>query len=217
MTAKTDTLKALESFQDPQLDNLQFRHPLRKYQQEILDLVDAKLTAGEKEIHIVAPPGAGKTIIGLQLISTVKCPAIILSPNTTIQSQWGQKLDLFLPPGEEKYGSELLGTHEDKPLKPITCLTYQVLSTPGREQEYLEKLAHKAWVEELCKGRSLSIGEAELRIIEIFQNNPKAHQKEISRHVSRLRKKLAEVMDLNEVLHPNAIQLLQSLRRQKFQ
>lgn len=216
MEANTDTLKALESFQDPQLENLQFRYPLRKYQQEILDLVDAKLTAGEKEIHIVAPPGAGKTIIGLQLISTVKCPAIILSPNTTIQSQWGQKLDLFLPPGEEKYGSELLGTHEDKPLKPITCLTYQVLSTPGREQEYLEKLAHKAWVEELCKGRSLSIGEAELRIIEIFQNNPKAHQKEISRHVSRLRKKLAEVMDLNEVLHPNAIQLLQSLRRQKF-
>lgn len=210
-----DTLKALEAYQDPLLENLQFRYPLRKYQQEILDLVATKLTAGEKEIHIVAPPGAGKTIIGLQLISTVKCPAIILCPNTTIQSQWGQKLDLFFPPGEEKFG-DVLGTHEDKPLKPITVLTYQVLSTPGREQEYLEKLAHKAWVEELCKGRQLSIGEAELRILEILQNNPKAHQKEISRHVSRLRKKLAEVMDLNEVLHPNAIELLQSLRRQKF-
>lgn len=211
--------------QEPLLANLQFRYPMRRYQREILDLVDGKLANGEKEIHIVAPPGAGKTIIGLQMISTLKCPALILCPNTTIQSQWGSKLDLFLPQDDlaeqfknyEKPTSEnLLGTHEDKPLKPITILTYQVLSTPGNEQQYLEKLAHNAWVKELVKGRSGGTGNAELRILEIFQNNPKAYHKEISRHVSRLRKKLVEVMDLNDVLHPNAIELLQALRRQRF-
>lgn len=210
--------------QEPLLADLQFRYPMRGYQREILDLVDAKLAQGEREIHIVAPPGAGKTIIGLQMISTLKCPALILCPNTTIQSQWGGKLDLFLPLesdeksfGKAKLGVEqLLGTQDDKPLKPITVLTYQVLSTPGREQEYLEKLAHNSWVKELIKGRSGGTGEAELRILEIFQNNPKAYQKEISRHVSRLRKRLAEEMDLNEVLHPNAVELLQTLRRQKF-
>ncbi|MBS1993319.1 MAG: DEAD/DEAH box helicase family protein [Cyanobacteria bacterium SZAS LIN-3] len=206
-----------EMYLEPRLSNLQFRYPMRRYQEEILDLVNNKLAAGEKEIHIVAPPGAGKTIIGLQLISTIKCPAIILCPNTTIQSQWGGKLDLFLPLVDDGLRAEdLLGTHEDKPLKPITVMTYQVLSTPGREQEYLETLAHKSWVSELMRGREISMGDAELRILEILQNNPKAHQKEISRHVSRLRKKLAEVMDLNEVLHPNAMQLLQTLRRQKF-
>jgi superfamily II DNA or RNA helicase len=206
-----------EEYLEPLLSNLQFRYPMRRYQEEILTLVNGKLANGEKEIHIVAPPGAGKTIIGLQLISTIKCPAIILCPNTTIQSQWGGKLDLFLPLVDDGIRAEdLLGTHEDKPLKPITVMTYQVLSTPGREQEYLEKLAHNAWVQELMAGRSISMGDAELRILEILQNNPKAHQKEISRHVSRLRKKLAEVMDLNEVLHPNAIKLLQTLRRQKF-
>ena len=204
-------------YRDPLLANLHFRFPMRRYQEEILGLVDAKLAAGEREIHIVAPPGAGKTIIGLQLISTIKCPAIILCPNTTIQSQWGGKVDHFLPLVDDGVRLEnLLGTHEDKPLKPITVMTYQVLSTPGREQEYLEKLAHKAWVDELMSGREISMGEAELRVLEILQNNPKAHQKEISRHVSRLRKKLTEVMDLSEVLHPNAIKLLDSLRRQKF-
>ncbi|MBA4079285.1 MAG: hypothetical protein C0508_29925, partial [Cyanobacteria bacterium PR.023] len=81
--------------QEPLLADLQFRYPMRGYQREILDLVDAKLAQGEREIHIVAPPGAGKTIIGLQMISTLKCPALILCPNTTIQSQWGGKLDLF--------------------------------------------------------------------------------------------------------------------------
>jgi len=205
-----------EFYKDPALERLAFKYPLRGYQKEIVDLVNKKLDAGGREIHIVAPPGAGKTIIGLQMISTVKCPAVILCPNTTIQSQWGHKLDLFLPPDEVDFGTDhLLGTHEDKPLKPITVLTYQVLSTPGREQEYLEKLAHNAWAKEITKGRNITLGEAELRILELLQNNPKAHQKEISRHVSRLRRKLSEVMDLNEVLHKNAIELLQSLRRQK--
>ncbi len=200
------------------LTELNFRYPLRKYQIEILDLVHRKVADGEREIHIVAPPGAGKTIIGLQLISTLKCPSLILSPNTTIQSQWGQKLELFLPPDAEGFGtSHLLGTQEDMPLKPITLLTYQVLSTPGREQEYLDKLAHKAWIEELRNGRSLSVGEAEIRVLELLQNNPKAHQKEISRHASRLRRNLTDLLDLNEVLHENALALLQALRRQNFQ
>jgi len=199
------------------LQSMQFQFPLRKYQEEILKLVKDKLEKGERSLHIVAPPGAGKTIIGLQLISQLKCPSLILSPNTTIQSQWGQKVELFLPPDLAPFGTdELIGTHDDKPLKPVTMLTYQVLSTPGREQEYLEKLAHDSWVTELTKGRSITVGEAELRLLELLQNNPKAHHQELSRHVSRLRRRLTEVLDLNDVLHENAMELLQALRRQKF-
>lgn len=203
------------------LSQLQFRFPLRRYQREILELVRLKLERGEKQLHIVAPPGAGKTIIGLQIITELNahldCPSLILCPNTTIQSQWGQKLELFQAPELKSFGlQDMLGTHEDKPLKPITLLTYQVLSTPGREQEYLEKLAHQSWVEELTKGLSLSVGQSELRILELMQNNRPAYQKEMSRHVSRLRRRLTDVLDLNDVLHENALQLLQALRRQKF-
>jgi len=194
-----------------------FRHPLRKYQKEILELIKLKFERGDRQLHIVAPPGAGKTIIGLQLITELKAPALVVCPTTTIQAQWGQKLDLFVPPDLEGFSlQEIIGTHEDKPLKPITLLTYQVLSTPGREQEYLQKLAHDSWVNELCKSTRLTQGEAELRIIELMQNNRKAYDKELSRHLSRLRRKLADVIDLKEVLHPNAMGLLQALRRQKF-
>jgi superfamily II DNA or RNA helicase len=208
----------LEQTRANPLADLTFRYPLRKYQKEILELVNIKLERGERKLHIVAPPGAGKTIMGLQIISQLKCNSLILCPNTTIQSQWGQKFDLFLPPGLEGLAqNEFIGTHEDRPLKPITLLTYQVLSTPGREQEYLERLAHQSWVDEIVKSMSVSAGEAELRILELMQNNPKARQKEISRHVSRLRRKLTEVMDLKDVLHGNALELLQALRRQKFQ
>ena len=203
------------------LSELRFQYPLRRYQQEIIELVNIKLERGERELHIVAPPGAGKTIIGLQIISQLNCkldcPSLVLCPNTTIQSQWGQKVELFLPPEVRPFGVEgIIGTHEDRPLKPITLLTYQVLSTPGKEQEYLEKLARQSWVDELSKGMSLTAGEAELRILELMQNNPAAHQKEMSRHISRLRRKLTEVMDLKDVLHDNALELLQAFRRQKF-
>lgn len=206
-----------EEYKDERLEKFCFQYPLRGYQKEILNLVLSKYENGERELHVVAPPGAGKTIIGLQIVSLLKYPALILCPNTTIQSQWGHKLNLFIPPELVDFGSaEFIGTHEDKPLKPITVLTYQVLSTPGREQEYIEKLAYQSWVDELTGGRAISGGEAELRIVELMQNNKKAYARELSRHVSRLRRKLSEVLDLNDVLHPNALELLQTLRRQKF-
>lgn len=204
----------------PLLKHLRFKHPLRRYQADILDLVNEKVARGQREIHIVAPPGAGKTIIGLELVGNFGRPSLILSPNTTIQGQWSQKLNLFLPEGT---GSEsdiiidaarIIGTHEDRPLKPLTVLTYQVLSTPGREEEYLGELAQREWVSELKTGRGLSVGEAELRILELLQNNPKAHQKEMSRHLSRLRRRLTDVLRLEDVLHKSALALLQSLRRQ---
>ena len=199
------------------LADLRFQHPLRKYQLEILELIKLKLEKGERQLHIVAPPGAGKTIMGLQLITELKVNALVVCPTTTIQAQWGQKLELFVPPDLQGFSLDsVLGTHEDKPLKPITLLTYQVISTPGREQEYLTKLAHDGWIEEICKSSKLTIGEAELRVMELMQNNKAAYDKEISRHLSRLRRKLADVIDLKEVLHPNAMQLLHAMRRQNF-
>lgn len=207
----------LEPLEKSPLEGLNFRYPLRRYQQEILELVKLKIERGEKQLHIVAPPGAGKTIIGLQLISELKHNALVVCPTTTIQAQWGQKLDLFLPPELVGYGvQDLIGTHEEKPLKPITLLTYQVLSTPGREVEYLQKLAHNEWVQELIGNTCPTQGDAELRIMELMQNNKRAFDKEMSRHISRLRRKLSDVIDLKEVLHPNALALLQALRRQKF-
>ena len=207
---------SIKTANDPHkvLEQLNFRYQLRGYQKEILDLVQNKIDNGSREVHIVAPPGAGKTIIGLQILSQLKSPGLILSPNTTIQAQWSQKLSLFTPEGSNIDLTSVIGTQEDKPLKPITVLTYQVLSTPGKEQEYLENLARTEWVQELRANRALTVGEAEIRILEIFQNNKAAYKRELSRHITKLRRKLSEVLDINEVLHKNAIELIQSLRRQ---
>ncbi len=64
---------------------LQFRHPFRKYQRMILEQVAAG--QGDHRQHLVAPPGAGKTIVGLELIRRFAAPAVIFAPTTTIQEQ----------------------------------------------------------------------------------------------------------------------------------
>ncbi|MBZ0187192.1 MAG: DEAD/DEAH box helicase family protein, partial [Candidatus Obscuribacterales bacterium] len=199
-------------------DQLNFQYPLRKYQSDIIELCNKKLANGEKELHIVAPPGSGKTIIGLQIISQFKCPSLVICPNTTIQSQWAQKLDLFLKSDFAQMARpEILGTHEDRPLKPITILTYQALSVSQKnENHFLESFAHNAWIEELAKNQSLNSGDAEIRILDLKKNNPKAFKKELARHTKRLRRNLTDVLKLEEVLHENALALIQQLKRQQF-
>ena len=77
---------ATESNTGLSIADLSFQYPLRRYQQEILELIKVKLERGENKLHIVAPPGAGKTIIGLQIITQFNCPSLIVSPNTRFNS-----------------------------------------------------------------------------------------------------------------------------------
>jgi len=70
-------------------NNVKFKGNFRSYQQRILDSADLYLTDGK--INIVAAPGSGKTILGLELIRRLGKPCIILSPTTTIRDQWGER------------------------------------------------------------------------------------------------------------------------------
>jgi superfamily II DNA or RNA helicase len=42
---------------------MHFSGKLYSYQSEILDIFEKERSLGEKKIHIVAPPGSGKTIV----------------------------------------------------------------------------------------------------------------------------------------------------------
>ena len=109
-----------------------FRGSFRSYQQEVLDGADRYLADGR--IHIVAAPGSGKTVLGLELIRRTGRPTLILSPSVTVRHQWGERFcELFLPQGEmpDAYFSESL---EKK--APLCSITYQALhmaSKPGAD------------------------------------------------------------------------------------
>ena len=107
-----------------------FRGQFRSYQKQVLDGAGQYLADGR--IHIVAAPGSGKTVLGLELIRCAAAPTLILSPTVTVRRQWGERFrELFLPDGEalEDYFSESL---EKK--APVCSITYQALhmaSKPG--------------------------------------------------------------------------------------
>ena len=53
--------------------------------------------AGRHQTLLVAPPGSGKTVVGLEIVRRLGAPALVLCPSRTIQRQWGEKQALFGP------------------------------------------------------------------------------------------------------------------------
>lgn len=103
--------------------NINFKWQFRSYQQTVLDNADKHLKDGK--IHIVAAPGSGKTILGLELIKRLNAPALILSPSVTIRQQWGERfIEAFLPENEN---SENYISYNLKEPKLLTSITYQAL------------------------------------------------------------------------------------------
>lgn len=75
--------------------DIAFKYVWRKYQQRVLDELQDHLM--DKHLHVIAPPGSGKTVLGLEVSIRINKPTLILAPTIAIRNQWIQRLcDLFL-------------------------------------------------------------------------------------------------------------------------
>jgi len=100
-----------------------FRKEWRVYQSRLLGHLDRYLD--NKRLHLVAAPGSGKTVIGLEVIRRLNQPTLVLAPTITIRDQWVDRLvDLFLPPGVGR--PAWVSTQLKKPAL-LTVATYQAL------------------------------------------------------------------------------------------
>lgn len=100
---------------------LNFKGNWRSYQKRILDNLNFHLR--DEKLHIVAAPGAGKTTLGIEVISRLNQPTLILCPTNTIKNQWKDRIcDAFLE--EKDYGQVSTNIREPK---YITVITYQAL------------------------------------------------------------------------------------------
>ena len=105
----------------------------------------------DKRIHIVAAPGAGKTVMGLEIFKQYTLKTLAISPTLVVQNQWLDRLKDFMPNGETPSWSTTtlaMPTH-------FTSTTYQGLFAfdkrlSGAEEDDVdaqyETLAH--WFEE---------------------------------------------------------------------
>ena len=60
----------------------------RRYQELALAAFEADRAAGRRHTYVVAPPGSGKTVMGLEMARRLGRPALVLCPTTAIQAQW---------------------------------------------------------------------------------------------------------------------------------
>ena len=103
--------------------NINFKGIFRSYQKRILD--NSKLYLADGKINIVAAPGSGKTILGLELIKRLNNPCIILSPSITIREQWKERFkSSFLPEG---YNIDDYVSCNLNNIKLLNSITYQGL------------------------------------------------------------------------------------------
>ncbi len=106
-------------------DNLHFKGTFRDYQQRVLNNADKYLRDGK--INIVAAPGSGKTILGLELIRRLGSPCIVFSPTTAIRRQWGERFKSMFCDDTNSF--DRLFSSDLHNVRLLNSVTYQALYT----------------------------------------------------------------------------------------
>ena len=151
----------------PDFGSIRFSGTLRPSQKAASSIIIPQLESGKKRLHIVAPPGSGKTVLGLYVwADLVRKPALVLSPNSAIQAQWAARTSLFDLDGKD----EFISTDPKKP-GLLTSLTYQSVTMPRKGGEDLDKVALELWAEKLIEdGEAMTHEEANAWQMDLLQS-----------------------------------------------
>jgi superfamily II DNA or RNA helicase len=75
-------------------EDISFKYSWRAYQERVLQEIETHLS--DNKLHIIAPPGSGKTVLGLEVVRQLNKRTLILSPTITVRNQWIQRfVELF--------------------------------------------------------------------------------------------------------------------------
>ncbi|UCG50136.1 MAG: DEAD/DEAH box helicase family protein, partial [Phycisphaerales bacterium] len=78
--------------------DIAFRKTWRTYQARVLSELERYLD--DNHLHVIAAPGSGKTVLGLEVARRLKRATLIFSPTIAIRDQWVERLvGLFSEPG----------------------------------------------------------------------------------------------------------------------
>ncbi len=168
----------------PEFGLIGFSGSLRPSQIAAKSVIERQLNAGENQLYIVAPPGSGKTILGLYVwAEMVRKPALVLSPNSAIQAQWISRTSLF----------ELDGKNEHLSLDPkkpglLTSLTYQSLTMVRTKGDDLEEAAIQLWLGKLIEnGEAIDEASGMAWLEDLRLKNSDYYEKEMKKHRKKVR------------------------------
>ncbi len=110
---------------------MNFRAEWRDYQARVLGEMQGHLD--DSRLHVVAAPGSGKTVLGLEAMRRLGRKALVLAPTITIRNQWRERLcPLFLPDLAPWRASV---SHDLEAPGDMTVATYQALHAAWKSQE----------------------------------------------------------------------------------
>lgn len=70
-------------------ESVEFIWPWRNYQGRVLSELETHLN--DNHLHIIAAPGSGKTVLGLEVVRRLDAPAVIFAPTIAIRDQWADR------------------------------------------------------------------------------------------------------------------------------
>jgi len=104
-------------------EGVRFRHAWRPYQSRVLADLEEHLK--DHHFHLIAAPGSGKTVVGLEALRRVGKPALVFAPTVAIRDQWIRRfLDSFWT---EPRAPDWISTDLAEP-RLLTVATYQSLA-----------------------------------------------------------------------------------------
>ena len=200
----------LPSSELPDFGSIGFNGTLRPSQVAAVSVIEPELDIHGKHLHIVAPPGSGKTVLGLYVwANLVRKPTLVLSPNSAIQAQWAARTDLFDLDGKEEYVS----TDGKKP-GLLTSLTYQSITMPKRGGEQLDQVAIELWSESLiANGESIDEESAIAWIEDLKTKNKKYYDERLSVYRKKVRDDFSKHGNALWTLHESSRKTLERLKK----
>lgn len=189
---------------------IRFRGRLRPSQKDAVEVARAQLRRGKERLHVVAPPGSGKTVLGLYLwAEQIRRPALVLSPNSAIQSQWAARTDLF---DLSAAGSDGVSTDPERP-GFLTSLTYQAVTIPERRSASLDERARELWVETLiAHGEAEDPAEAAVWLRDLARHNADYYNDRLAAYRKEVREAGAREEGVLGQLHENVHRTIERLR-----
>lgn len=183
--------------------------PLRGYQADLL----ARVSPDDgTTLHLVAPPGAGKTMLGLALAARNGRRTLVLTPTTVIRAQWTEQASRFLRTsdgGAPAVADRIPGAGEEP--ADLTVLTYQALSVVDSTTPW-EAAARSRWLDDLVSdGRTPARADAWLSAL--AADNPAAYARGLRSRAATVRARIDELDDdaVAALLAPGARERLDAL------
>ncbi|MAK96036.1 MAG: DEAD/DEAH box helicase [Euryarchaeota archaeon] len=197
------------SKQLPGFGKIHFAGKLRPSQAAAVKLIKPELGEGSDSLYVVAPPGSGKTVLGLYVWSDlVRKPTLVLSPNSAIQAQWAARTDLFDLDGKD----EFISTDPKNP-GLLTSLTYQSVTAPGKGGQTLEYQAITLWSKHLIEENLAYTHEESLAWQnDMKERNPEYYKDRLAVYRKKARDEISKQGDALSILSPSAKKNLERLK-----